>query len=292
MFLQQLINGITIGSIYALVSIGFTMVFGVLELTNFANGSLYMLGAYISLMLFNSTGINFFLAFFISILLTGAAGFMLDRFALRRLRDKKAPKLTALITTLGMSMIFDNFVMLFFGSETKSFPNPFNFGSFEIGSAVVSWNQVIILATALVLMLIMSLVVYKTKIGKAMLCTAQNAEAAKLMGINVNSVIAFTFVISGVLACISGNLVGMYYQTVSVTMSSSVGMKTFASAILGGVGVLPGAMVGGLLVGIIETFAAGYISSGYRDAIAFLVLIVVLLFKPSGLFGSKQINKV
>ncbi len=292
MFLQQLINGITIGSVYALVSIGFTMVFGVLELTNFANGSLYMLGAYLSLMLYNATGVNFFLAFFVSILLTGGAGFLLDRLALRRLRRKNAPKLTALITTLGMSMIFDNFIMLVFGSETKSFPNQFNFGSFEIGGAVVSWVQIIILLTALILMLLLSFVVYKTKVGKAMLCTAQNAEAARLMGINVNSVIAFTFIISGVLACISGNLVGMYYQTVSVTMGATVGMKTFASAILGGVGVLPGAMVGGLLVGIIETFAAGYISSGYRDAIAFLVLIVVLLVRPAGLLGKYVPEKV
>lgn len=292
MFLQQLINGITIGSVYALVSIGFTMVFGVLELTNFANGSLYMLGAYVSLMLYSSTGMNFFMAFFLSILLTGAAGFMLDRLALRRLRNKRAPKLTALITTLGMSMIIDNFIMLVFGSETKPFPNQFNFGSFEIGGAVVSWVQVIILGCAFVLMLLLSCLVYKTKMGKAMLATAQNSEAAKLMGININSVIAFTFIISGVLACISGNLVGMYYQTVSITMGATVGMKTFASAILGGVGVLPGAMIGGLLVGIIETFAAGYISSGYRDAIAFMVLILVLLIKPSGLFGSKQINKV
>lgn len=292
MFLQQLINGITIGSVYALVSIGFTMVFGVLELTNFANGSLYMLGAYLSLMLYSSTGMNFFLAFFLSILLTGGAGFLLDRLALRRLRNKQAPKLTALITTLGMSMIIDNFIMLVFGSETKPFPNQFNFGSFEVAGAVVSWVQIIILGCAFVLMLLLSCLVYKTKMGKAMLATAQNSEAAKLMGINVNSVIAFTFVVSGVLACISGNLVGMYYQTVSVTMGASVGMKTFASAILGGVGVLPGAMIGGLLVGIIETFAAGYISSGYRDAIAFMVLILVLLVKPSGLFGSKQINKV
>ena len=182
MFLQQLINGITIGSIYALVSIGFTMVFGVLELTNFANGSLYMLGAYLSLMLYTSTRMPFFLAFFLSILLTGAAGFLLDRIALRRLRNKKAPKLTALITTLGMSMIFDNFIMLVFGSETKSFPNQFNFGSFEVCGAVISWVQIIILITAIILMLMLSFVVYKTKIGKAMLCTAQNAEAARLMG--------------------------------------------------------------------------------------------------------------
>lgn len=265
MFFQQLINGITIGSTYALVSIGFTMVFGVLELTNFANGSLYMLGAYVSLMLYSATKINFFIIFFASILITGAAGYLLDRLALRRLRSKNAPKLTGLITTLGMSMIIDNAIMLAFGSETKPFPNQFDFGRIEVSGVVISWVQVIILCTALVLMLALSFVVYKTKIGKAMRCTSQNAEAAKLMGISVNGVIAFTFIISGVLACIAGNLVGMYYQTVDVTMGASIGMKTFASAILGGVGVLPGAMVGGLLVGVIETFAAGYISSGEPD---------------------------
>ena len=200
-FFQQLINGITIGSTYALVSIGFTMVFGVLELTNFANGSLYMLGAYLSLMLYSATGMNAFLAFFISIILTGGVGYLLDRLALRRLRNKKAPKLTGLITTLGMSMIIDNTIMLAFGSETKPFPNHFDFGRIEIGSVVISWVQIIILATALTLMLILSFVVYKTKIGKAMRCTSQNAEAARLMGISVNRVIAFTFIISGVLAC-------------------------------------------------------------------------------------------
>lgn len=246
----------------------------------------------LSLMLYSATGMNAFLAFFISIILTGGVGYLLDRLALRRLRNKKAPKLTGLITTLGMSMIIDNTIMLAFGSETKPFPNHFDFGRIEIGSVVISWVQIIILATALTLMLILSFVVYKTKIGKAMRCTSQNAEAARLMGISVNRVIAFTFIISGVLACISGNLVGMYYQTVDITMGASIGMKTFASAILGGVGVLPGAMVGGLVVGVIETFSAGYISSGYRDAISFVVLILVLLIKPSGLFGSKQINKV
>lgn len=292
MFFQQLINGITIGSTYSLVAIGFTMVFGVLELTNFANGSLYMLGAYLSLMIYSATNVNFFLAFFLSLILTGAAGYCLDRFALRRLRQKNAPKLTGLITTLGMSIMLDNAIMLAFGSETKPFPNVFDFGRFEIGGAVVSWRQIIILMTALTLMIVLSLVVYKTKMGRAMRATAQNLEAAKLMGININSVIAFTFIISGVLACVSGNLVGMYYQTVDASMGFSVGMKTFASAILGGVGVLPGAMAGGLIVGVVETFAAGYISSGYRDAISFGILILVLLFKPSGLFGSSQINKV
>ncbi len=292
MLLQQIINGLTIGSTYALVSIGFTMVFGVLELTNFANSSLYMLGAYFTLMLYNATGHHFFVALLMSIILTGIAGYCLDRFALRRLRRKNAPKLAGLITTLGMSMIFDNGIMLIFGSESKSFPNQIDLGRFYIGNAIVSWTQVIIMVVAFSLMAILSIIVYGTKLGKAMRSTSQNVEAARLMGININSVIAFTFIISGILACISGTMVGMYYQTVDVNMGTMIGMKTFAAAILGGVGVLPGAVIGGLIIGIIETIAAGYISTGYRDAIAFTILIIVLLFKPTGLFGQKQINKV
>ena len=291
MFLQQLINGLTIGSTYALVAIGFSMVFGVIKLTNFANGSLYMLGAYLSLMLYLLTG-NFVVAFLLSLILTGTAGYCLERFALRYLRKKHAPNLSALITTLGMSMIMDNFVMLFFGSETKSFPNKLDLGRFYIGNAVVSWTQVIILAVAFILMTVLSLIVYKTKLGKAMLSTSQNMEAAKLMGVNINGVISFTFICSGVLACISGTMVGMYYQAIDSTMGAMIGMKIFASAILGGVGMLPGAVVGGLCMGVIETIVAGYMSSGYRDAIAFTVLIVILLFRPVGLFGKKQINKV
>lgn len=177
-------------------------------------------------------------------------------------------------------------------SETKSFPNKLDLGRFYIGNAVVSWTQVIILAVAFILMTVLSLIVYKTKLGKAMLSTSQNMEAAKLMGVNINGVISFTFICSGVLACISGTMVGMYYQAIDSTMGAMIGMKIFASAILGGVGVLPGAVVGGLCMGVIETIVAGYMSSGYRDAIAFTVLIVILLFRPVGLFGKKQINKV
>lgn len=292
MFLQQLLNGITIGSTYALVAIGFTLVFGVLELTNFANGSLYMLGAYLSLVMYGITGHRFVLAFFLSIVLTAGVGYCLDRFGLRRLRQKNAPKLAGLITTLGMSTMIDNAIMIWFGSETKPFPVPFEFGKIEMGGAVISWLQILILSMSLLLMGALTLIVYKTKIGKAMRATAQNIEAAKLMGINIHGVISFTFIISGILASIAGTLVGMYYQSVDINMGTSIGMKIFASAILGGVGVLPGAMFGGLCIGIIETLAAGYISSGYRDAIAFAVLIVVLLLKPSGLFGKQQMNKV
>lgn len=292
MLLQQLVNGITIGSTYALVAIGFTMVFGVLELTNFSNGSLYMLGAYLSMLFYSMTHNRFLLALTLSIFITGAVGYCIDRFALRRLRRKNAPKLSGLITTLGMSMIVENGIMVVWGSETKPFPNLMNFGKFYLGSAVISWSQVIILFVAFALMTAVSLIVYKTKIGRAMRSIAQNMDASKLMGISINKIIAFTFVVSGFLACIAGTLVAMHYQSVDVNMGAQIGMKTFASAILGGVGVLPGAVVGGLLIGIIETLAAGYISSGYRDAIAFSVLIAVLLLRPMGLFGQKNINKV
>lgn len=292
MFFQQLVNGITIGCTYALVAIGFTMVFGILELVNFANSSLYMMGAYITLMVYLGMGGHFLIAFVISMVLTGLIGYSVDRFGLRRLRARKAPRLAGLITTVGMSTIMDNVILLFFGSETKSFPNLLDFGSFTVGGVIISWMQIIILAIAICLMALLSILVYKTKIGKSMRAVAQNADAARLMGINISAVISITFIISAILATIAGVLVGMYYQSIDPNIGNAIGTKTFASAVLGGVGVLPGAMVGGLLVGIIETIGASYISSGYRDVFAFVILILVLLIKPSGLFGKNKINKV
>ena len=292
MFFQQLVNGITIGCTYSLVAIGFTMIFGVLELVNFSNSSVYMMGAYVTLMIYLAFGGYFMVALVMSLIVMGLVGFCIDRFGLRRLRDKKAPRLTGLMTTMGISTMMDNFILLFFGSETKSFPNLMDFGSVEVGSVVISWIQICILVITLLLMGLLSLLVYQTKLGKAMLAVAQNPDAAKLMGIDVNRIISITFIISALLATVAGVLNGMYYQSIDINMGASVGNKTFASAVLGGVGVLPGAMIGGLLVGIIETLGASYISSGYRDAIAFIILILVLLIRPTGLFGKKQINKV
>ena len=205
-FFQQLINGITIGSTYALVSIGFTMVFGVLELTNFANGSLYMLGAYLSLMLYSATGMNAFLAFFISIILTGGVGYLLDRLALRRLRNKKAPKLTGLITTLGMSMIIDNTIMLAFGSETKPFPNHFTGEGFTLGGVTVSRLTAITLVVTVVLMVLLTLFVNRTRVGKAMRAVSEDQGAAQLKGINIDTSISITFAIGSALAAVSAVL--------------------------------------------------------------------------------------
>ncbi len=292
MFLQQLINGITIGSTYALVAIGYSMVFGVLELINFAHGSVYMLGAYFSLMTYLAMGgRHFLLAFALSMVLSAVVGFSIDRAALRPLRKSNAPKTTALIATLGCSTIIENSVLLSFGTEAKKFPNLLDLGYIELPNARFSYLQLIILGTAISLMIGMSLLVYRTKMGKAMRSTAQNSEAAALMGINVQGVISITFMIGSALAAIAGTLVGMYYESISVTLGFTTSMKTFASAVLGGVGSLPGAMLGGILMGVIETMAASYVSSGYRDAIAFMVLILVLLIKPTGLLGKQRFDK-
>lgn len=292
MFLQQLVNGITIGSMYALVAIGYSMIFSVLELINFSNGSVYMLGGYVTLMLYLKLKGNFLLAFCLSLLIVGFVGYSIDRFALRPLRKKKSTRMASLMSTFGVGIVIDNLIQLLFGSETKSFPNILDFGRFEIGGAVISWTQIIILLICGILMCVLSLIVYKTKVGRAMRSTAENVDAARLMGVDVKRVISMTFVVSAVMATIAGALVSMYYQTVDLNMSAQVGMKTFAAAVLGGVGVLPGAMVGGLLIGILETLGASYISSGYRDAFAFIIMILVLLVKPTGLFGKPTTNKL
>lgn len=292
MFFQQLVNGITIGSTYALVAIGYSLVFGVLQLINFANGSLYMLGGYLTLVMYLSLHGNIGAALLISLVVTGFAGFLVDFVGLRKLRADNAPRMAGLISTLGISTVIDNAIQIWFGTETKAFPNFLDFGKFTIGKTVISWTQIIILTVSLLLMIAFSLIVYKTKAGKSMRAVAQNVNAARLMGIDVKLVISATFIVSAILACISGSLVGSYYQTIDTMMGFSVGMKTFAAAVLGGVGSLPGAMLGGLIVGVVETIGASYISSGYRDAIAFLILILVLLIKPSGILGKQKIEKM
>lgn len=292
MLLQQLINGITLGCTYALVALGYSMVFSVLELINFANGAFYMLGGYMTLMLYLGIKRYFWWAVILSSIIVGLIGYAMDRFCLRTLRQRGASKMSALISTLGVSIFIENFIQLAFGTEMKAFPNMLNFGRFKVAGVMISWTQVMILVISIMMLLLLCLIVYKTKIGSSMRAITQNVTAARLMGIDVKNIISLTFIISAAMASIAGTLVSIYYQTIDINMGTQVGMKTFAAAVLGGMGVLPGAMVGGVLIGIIETLGASYISSGYRDAFAFIVLILVLLFKPDGLFGEKQITKV
>lgn len=292
MFWQQIVNGTTVGASYALVAVGFTMVFGVLRLTNLANGSIFLLGGYLVLMYYQMAHLNFIIALILGVLSTATVGFLLERTAIRRLRKTNAPRLSGMITTLAISTILDNAIILIFGSETRPFPRPADFGRVQFGNVVINRIQIYMLLAVLAIIIVISLLVYRTKLGNSMRAISQNLEAAKLMGINVNRVIMFTFMISAALACFAGTMIGLYNQSIDVSLSASVGNKTFAAAVLAGVGVIPGAIVSGLIIGISESLVSAYISAGYKDAISFAILILVLLFKPAGLFGKKEINKV
>jgi branched-chain amino acid transport system permease protein len=292
MFLQQLFNGFTIGSTYSLVTIGFSLIFGVLRLMNFANGAVYMLGAYLTVMIFSNGIQNFWLALLGSLVITGFVGFSIDHFALDTLRRKNAPDLAPMITTMGIATFIENAIMIFLGSRSKPVPYGANLGYIDVANARLGVFQILILGIAIVLMLLVSFLIYRTKIGNAMLAVSQNMTAAKLMGVNLKLIISLTFCLAAVLSAIAGTIVGMYYRSVSLSMSASMGAKTSAAAMLGGIGNIPGAIVGGLVVGIIETLGAGYINTSYRDAIAFAILILVLLIKPNGFFGKTTQTKV
>ena len=299
MLLQQLINGLVIGSTYALVTIGFNMVYGVLELTNFAHSSFYMLAAYIGQFILLkffmtvSVPIALIITFLTSIIITASLGALMDKIALEPIRIKKGAPISSLISTVGVQTIINNSVLLIFGTVPLYFPDLLKLGKFTIyGGTVVQWIQVLILIMTLIIMLVLTFIVTRTRLGKSMRAISQNQVAARLMGININRVITLTFFIGTTVAGISGLMVAMYYQRVDTLMGASVGLKSFAAAVLGGMGSLPGAAAGGLLIGLLETLFAAYISSGYRDIVAFVILILVLLIRPSGLMGKKSVDKV
>lgn len=291
MVLQQIINGLTLGIIYALVAVGYSLVFGILRLINFSHGSVYAFGAHMS-MLFLGFSFGPVPAIVASVVLTGLLGVFIDKTGLEPLRKKKSKGISALITTIGISYIIQNLLMIVFGSQTKFFPKLFDYGSVAMAGTVIGVRQFFIFAIALLLLASLTWIVNMTKIGLAMRAIEQNQKAAHLMGINVNSVITFTFFLGGASAAIAGTLIASYYQMVYPVMGFMVGLKAFAAAVLGGIGILYGSIVGGLFIGLCETFAATYLGGSYRDAIAFLILIIVLLIKPSGLFGKKTITKV
>ena len=297
MFLQQLINGLTVGATYALVTIGFTLIYSVLELTNFAHTSFYMLGAYITMttvtMIGATTG-NFLLSLLLAMAVCGGIGVFMQRTTLQVIREKNGAGISAMLCTVGVQTVINNAIILIWGSDSRYFPDIFgNLGKIYLGSAILSWVQVFILIAAIVLMAVISLIIYRTRIGRGMRAIAQNATAARLMGVNVNGIIALTFLLSTTVAAIAGTMVGSYYKAIDTNMASSVGFKAFAAAILGGMGSLPGAVVGGILIGVAETLISSYVvSPGYRDAVAFLILIIVLIIRPRGIWGQKETSKV
>lgn len=292
MLAQQIINGLALGSTYALTAIGYTLVFGILELVNFSHGAVYMSGTFFTLLLWRSLHLPLPVALVLGILVTGLLGLAIDKTALRPLRNRQAPKVAALVSTIGISMILQNAVQLTAGSQTQSFPQLIPLRILQFGNVRVTTLQIFMLAASVTLMGLLLWFIQKSKTGKAMRATAQNMEAARLMGINVDRIISITFYIGSAMAAVAGVMVGMYYQSADASMGFMAGLKAFSAAVLGGIGILPGAMLGGLLLGMTEMMAGAYLHSGLRDAVAFAVLILVLLVKPTGLLGKPEQTKV
>lgn len=305
-FLQQLINGLVLGSVYALVALGYTMVYGILELINFAHGEVTMIGAMVALAvigaLFGSQpdlpGLMIVLSgVMVAIPACMALGFVIERVAYRPLR--RAPRLAPLITAIGVSIILQNAAMLIWGRAYVSFPPILPRGRHDLFGATITDLQIAIIALSVLFMLALVFLVTHTRLGRAMRATAQSREVAELMGVNVNTVISATFIIGSALAAIAGVMVSAYYGLAHYYMGFLLGLKAFSAAVLGGIGNIMGAVLGGLLLGVIEALGAGYIGdltggflgSHYQDVFAFLVLILVLVFRPSGLLGERVANR-
>lgn len=291
MLWQQIFNGLTLGMTYALIAVGYSLVFGILRLVNFSHGSVYAFGANAILFLL-ATNIGIVPAILIGTLITGILGVIVDKTSLEPLRKRKAANIASLITTIGISGIITNLLIAFAGSQKKPFPVLFPTEYLTVGGIQVTYVQLYMFCISLALMLLLVGVVHFTRIGLAMRACEQNIKAAGLMGINVNFVISFTFFLGGVSAAIAGALVSSYYGMVYPNMGYTAGLKAFSAAVLGGIGSLPGSLLGGLIVGVSESVAATALGSEFRDSMAFIILIVVLVIKPNGFFGRKGIKKV
>jgi branched-chain amino acid transport system permease protein len=300
MFVQQLINGLALGAVYALIALGYTMVYGILQLINFAHGEVYMLGAYLGIIVLGvltylgvtaySLPVALLITVLVSMAFCAAYGAVIERVAYRPIRN--ASKLAPLISAVGMSIILQNFVMLSQGKEYKNLPPLLPSEGFSLFGANVSPVQMFILSASILIMMGLQFFVAKTRLGKAMRATSQDRVMAGLVGININQVISITFMIGSSLAAVAGVMVTLYYGVVHFFMGYLAGIKAFTAAVLGGIGSIPGAMLGGFMLGLIENFCASYISSVYKDAFAFLVLIITLIIRPAGLLGQKSVDKV
>jgi len=300
-FLQQLINGLADGSVLALIALGYTMVYGILRFINFAHGDVFMLGAfagyYLAPLVANDLHVKLpsiggaLLVFVIVMTLCAGIGIFIERLAYRPLR--KRPKLTVLITAIGVSLFLEYTGQFVFGAAPKKFPELLPAQPLpSIAGLSLNTNQLVILGTTLLLLGALRFIVMNTRMGRAMRAVSYNPEAAALMGVNTDVVISFTFGLGSALAAAAGLLYSMTYPSIDPLMGIFPGLKAFVAAVLGGIGNLPGAALGGFIIGITETLVSGYLSSTYRDAIAFAVLILILLFKPSGLLGKKVVEKV
>ncbi len=289
-FLQQMVNGLSLGSIYALIALGYTMVYGIIKLINFAHGDIYMLGAYVAFIVTTYLGVGFFSALLASMLFCGILGVLIERIAYKPLRH--ATRISALITAIGVSYIIEYTTQYFMGSEIKTYPPLLPNTSFSLGPISITIQQVYIFGITFILMLVLQFIIQKTKMGRAMRAVSVDEDAAKLMGINVDRTISFTFLLGSALAGVAGVLVGVYYNSINPLMGMTPGLKAFIAAVFGGIGSIPGAMIGGLFIGISETLVTAYGSSLYKDAIVYVILILILIIKPDGLLGKNKKEKV
>jgi branched-chain amino acid transport system permease protein len=297
-FLQHVINGLSLGSIYALIALGYTMVYGILQLINFAHSDVYMIGAFAAYYTAKFAGISekpgistLVILLLASMAACSLLGLTIERFAYRPLR--KAPKINILITAIGVSLFLEYTGQVVFGADPKVFPSVIE------DSVITEWAgiqlkslDVAVLAVTILMMLALNFLIYKTKIGKAMRAVSTNMNVASLMGVNTDRIIAFTFIVGSSLAGVGSVLVGMKYPKIEPLMGMMIGLKAFVAAVLGGIGSIGGALLGALIMGLSEEMVVGYLSSTYRDALAFGILIVILIFRPAGLLGKNRVEKV
>lgn len=289
-FIQQMVNGISLGSIYALIALGYTMVYGIIKLINFAHGDVYMIGAYIGFAATTYAQLGFFPALIISMVSCAILGVVIERVAYKPLRA--STRIAVLITAIGMSLFLEYVMMFFVGAEVRSYPKLLSNEAFHFGDVIINMQQIYIVATAIALMILLQFIVHKTKTGKAMRAVSIDQDAAQLMGIRVDNTISFTFAVGSAFAGAAGVLVGIYYNSIDPLMGIMPGLKAFIAAVFGGIGSIPGAMIGGVAIGIMETLVSGYGNSMYRDAVVFAFLIIILILKPSGLMGKNIREKV
>ena len=303
LFLQQAINGLSLGAMYSLLALGFTLVYGIMELINFAHFNVFMVGSMIAMLVLQAFGLSgqqtiltglplvgvLVVGFVVSMLGCGLIGVFIERFLLRPLRSVKGP--AAMITTIGVSYILFNLVLLTLGTDSKNFPNPLPPIKWEIGGAVLRMREVLIWIIALVLMGGLTYFVTYTKLGKAMRATAQDPEAARMMGVEVDKVVMTAFFLGSALAGASGMIFGLYYNLAKVDIGFATGLRAFTAAVLGGIGNVPGAMLGGVLIGLIESGSGQLIGAAWSDVVIFGILVLVLVFRPAGLLGRLAPNK-
>jgi branched-chain amino acid transport system permease protein len=295
-FLQQLVNGLSLGSIYALIALGYTMVYGVLRLINFAHGDVYMVGAYVGYYLSRKLQgrepsiLSAVLVMLGSMLACAVLGALIERLAYRPVR--REARLTLLITAIGVSLFIENVAQLLFGADPKFFPSLAPSADFIVAGVRLTSEQLTVIAVSVLLMVLLRFFILKTRTGKAMRAVSFSLDASKLMGISTDRIIAITFALGSALAAAAGVLIGMQIPKIDPLMGILYGLKAFVAAVLGGIGSVPGAVLGGLLIGISEVMVVGYLSSTYRDAIAFGILILVLILRPQGLLGRVQKEKV